>query len=158
MAVIDKPEKTPRKEPKVKGRSALAATLATIADAAGQNAPWSLKRLDPETGRIVRPKRASATITRRGATSASPTPKKPAHQRKNSAPIQGHGVAVPTDAGASYVLVTDRPEVAEAISTFLPDSDSIAGLIATGLVLLTVYCAIALPPNRTVLIGLKERA
>jgi hypothetical protein len=127
MTVIDKPEKTPRKGPKAKGRSALAATLATIAGDAGQKAPWSLKRLDPETGRIVRLKRAPGTITRRGATSASPPPKKPAHQRKNSAPIQGHGVAVPADAGASYVLVTDRPEVAEAISIFLPD---IAGLVA----------------------------
>ncbi|MDX8048643.1 oligosaccharide flippase family protein [Lentzea sp. BCCO 10_0798] len=45
-----------------------------------------------------------------------------------------------------------------ALSTVLPDSTTIAGLITTGLLLLATYCAIALPLNRTVLIGLKERA
>ncbi|SMD20987.1 oligosaccharide flippase family protein [Lentzea albidocapillata] len=45
-----------------------------------------------------------------------------------------------------------------AISTVLPDSTTVTGLIATGLLLLATYCAIALPLNRTVLIGLKERA
>ncbi|SFQ99583.1 polysaccharide transporter, PST family [Lentzea waywayandensis] len=45
-----------------------------------------------------------------------------------------------------------------AISTLLPEGKNIAGLVATGLVLLATYCAITLPLNRTVLIGLKERA
>ncbi|WP_245786314.1 oligosaccharide flippase family protein [Lentzea albida] len=45
-----------------------------------------------------------------------------------------------------------------AISAVLPGSTGLAGLVTTGLVLLTAYCAIALPLNRTVLIGLKERA
>ncbi|GHH54244.1 oligosaccharide flippase family protein [Lentzea cavernae] len=45
-----------------------------------------------------------------------------------------------------------------AVSTLLPDSTTVTGLITTGLVLLATYCAIALPLNRTVLIGLKERA
>ncbi|MDX8141278.1 oligosaccharide flippase family protein [Lentzea sp. BCCO 10_0061] len=44
------------------------------------------------------------------------------------------------------------------ISTFLPETRTIAGLVTTGLVLLATYCAITLPLNRTVLIGLKERA
>lgn len=44
-----------------------------------------------------------------------------------------------------------------ALSTVLPDSTSVAGLLGTGLVLLATYCAIVLPLNRTVLIGLKER-
>ncbi|MDX8031999.1 oligosaccharide flippase family protein [Lentzea sp. BCCO 10_0856] len=43
------------------------------------------------------------------------------------------------------------------LSTFLPDPTGVAGLAATGLLLLAAYCAIALPANRTVLIGLKER-
>lgn len=45
-----------------------------------------------------------------------------------------------------------------ALSTALPDDDSVVAVVATGLVLLLTYCAIALPPNRRVLIGLKERA
>ncbi|MCG8923259.1 oligosaccharide flippase family protein [Lentzea sp. CC55] len=45
-----------------------------------------------------------------------------------------------------------------ALSTVLPDDDSVVAVVATGLVLLVTYCAIALPPNRRVLIGLKERA
>ncbi|MEV6711426.1 oligosaccharide flippase family protein [Lentzea sp. NPDC051208] len=45
-----------------------------------------------------------------------------------------------------------------ALSTVLPDSTTLPGLITTGLLLLATYCAIALPLNRTVLIGLKERA
>lgn len=44
------------------------------------------------------------------------------------------------------------------ISTLLPETRTVAGLVATGLVLLATYCAITLPLNRTVLIGLKERA
>lgn len=44
------------------------------------------------------------------------------------------------------------------LSELLPDTTTVAGLAATGLLLLAAYCAIALPANRTVLIGLKERA
>lgn len=44
-----------------------------------------------------------------------------------------------------------------AISTLLPESKTIVGLVTTGLVLLATYCAIALPLNKSVLIGLKER-
>ncbi|NKE63204.1 oligosaccharide flippase family protein [Lentzea sp. PSKA42] len=43
------------------------------------------------------------------------------------------------------------------LSQVLPAATGIAGLAATGLVLLAAYCAVVLPPNRTVLIGLKER-
>ncbi|WP_439656071.1 oligosaccharide flippase family protein [Lentzea sp. HUAS TT2] len=45
-----------------------------------------------------------------------------------------------------------------AISTLLPESRTVAGLVTTGLVLLATYCAITLPLNKSVLIGLKERA
>ncbi|WP_189157064.1 oligosaccharide flippase family protein [Lentzea pudingi] len=45
-----------------------------------------------------------------------------------------------------------------AVDLVLPDSTGVAGLVATGLLLLATYCAIALPLNRSVLIGLKERA
>ncbi|SEQ80430.1 polysaccharide transporter, PST family [Lentzea xinjiangensis] len=44
------------------------------------------------------------------------------------------------------------------LSTVLPGSTGVAGLIATGSALAAAYCAVALPPTRTVLIGLKERA
>lgn len=45
-----------------------------------------------------------------------------------------------------------------ALHELLPTATSVAGLAATGLLLLAAYCAIALPVNRAVLIGLKERA
>lgn len=45
-----------------------------------------------------------------------------------------------------------------AVSSLLPDSTGVAGLLAGGMLLLATYCAIVLPLNRTVLIGLKERA
>lgn len=44
------------------------------------------------------------------------------------------------------------------LSELLPEPATVAGLATTGLLLLAAYCAAALPANRTVLIGLKERA
>ena len=44
------------------------------------------------------------------------------------------------------------------LEELLPDTTTVAGLAATGVLLLAAYCAIALPVNRTVLIGLEERA
>lgn len=45
-----------------------------------------------------------------------------------------------------------------ALSRVLPGPSGVAGLLGTGLALAAAYCAVVLPLNRTVLIGLKERA
>ncbi|WP_330277769.1 oligosaccharide flippase family protein [Lentzea sp. NBC_00516] len=68
-----------------------------------------------------------------------------------------HGLAFPLPFRATTSVI-GAALVCTAISTLLPETKTVAGLVATGLVLLATYCAITLPLNRTVLIGLKERA
>ncbi|GLY53094.1 oligosaccharide flippase family protein [Lentzea sp. NBRC 102530] len=71
--------------------------------------------------------------------------------------LHAHGLAFPLP-GKALAGVAGAAIACAALDAVLPDSTTLPGLIATGLLLLGTYCAIALPLNRTVLIGLKERA
>ncbi|MFD4638976.1 oligosaccharide flippase family protein [Lentzea sp. NPDC058436] len=70
--------------------------------------------------------------------------------------LRRNGLAFPLPVRA-ISSVASAAAVCWAISALLPSSTTLVGLITTGLVLLATYCAITLPLNRTVLIGLKER-
>ncbi|MET9225480.1 oligosaccharide flippase family protein [Lentzea sp. NPDC003310] len=68
-----------------------------------------------------------------------------------------HGLAFPVPVRA-LATVLGGALACWALAAVLPDSTTPAGVVTTGLLLLVTYGAIALPLNRTVLIGLKERA
>ncbi|HEX7309288.1 oligosaccharide flippase family protein [Lentzea sp.] len=67
-----------------------------------------------------------------------------------------NGLALPRFA-RPVATVAAGGALAFALHAVLPDSTGVPGLVATGLALATAYCAVVLPLNRTVLIGLKER-
>ncbi|MFD4675667.1 oligosaccharide flippase family protein [Lentzea sp. NPDC058450] len=71
--------------------------------------------------------------------------------------LKRNGLAFPLPLRA-LTTVAGAAIACAAVDAVLPDSTTLPGLIATALLLLGTYCAITLPLNRTVLIGLKERA
>ncbi|ANZ41965.1 polysaccharide biosynthesis protein [Lentzea guizhouensis] len=72
--------------------------------------------------------------------------------------LHRNGLAVPLPRLARTTATVAAGAVTSlALSTVLPGPASVLSLAATGLLLLAAYCAVVLPLNRTVLIGLKER-
>ncbi|MFC3890524.1 oligosaccharide flippase family protein [Lentzea rhizosphaerae] len=67
-----------------------------------------------------------------------------------------NGLASSQPARAAVTVVAGGL-VSLGVNRFLPESDTVVSLIVTGATVLAVYCAVVLPLNRTVLIGLKER-
>jgi hypothetical protein len=119
MAAIGKPKVAQAKE-KTKGRTHLAGLLATIAGSGGAGPSLSVRRLDPETGRIVRVEAPASIHHRRGAPPVEALAGKPPRKRRGPAGAERPSGGWSLAGRSGYVLVADSPEVAEAIGVLLP--------------------------------------